>query len=316
VAASDLIRPQERSESFIDQEFVTYKRMNAGKERRRMTGVVVAMGFTAVNGYIWYNWLLAQPESMVSSNGGYIRATFSDQKSKALHAFMLDNFTVSAKNWDEHRWHTLLTAGFSHQSMWHLAANTIGVISFFPIVSVGLGVPLATISYLACIAGGSLLMLHQKGIDLYGDVKDVLSGKVEYGAKPEPVYGSSFQDELARLVGFEVPSWSITEQKKRRDGAKAFIDQPGLGASAGVCGLFTISTLMAPSAGVAIFFIPLPAWLAWGLLTGVDAYCTINEEARKKFAETIGISVGHEAHLGGTLTGVFTGLLFFRRLFR
>ncbi|ORY81957.1 hypothetical protein BCR37DRAFT_379867 [Protomyces lactucae-debilis] len=307
----------ERQEEFNAWESAQtpYQRLDYVRDRRRRTGTVIAMGFTAINGYIWYQWSLAEPDKFESMRGGFSRATFKDRNTQALHTYLIENFTLSANNWQEHRWHTILSAGFSHQSLWHLLANTVGVMSFFPITAMGLGVPVATVSYLACIVGGSLLTLHRKGVDVIEDVKDVVTGKVEYGVSNDLAYGTSFQDELARLVGFEVPSWSIAEQK-RRSNAKFQNDVPGLGASAGVCGLFTISTMMAPTAGVAVFFIPLPAWLAWSLLTGVDTLCTFDEESRQKLADKIGIMLGHEAHLGGTITGLLTAVLFFGRLFR
>ena len=126
----------------------------------------------------------------------------------------------------------------------------------------------------------------------------------------------------ASIVGGSMASlWKggAFEQRQRSMFGRAVAsegrDSLGLGASGGVFGLFTITTLLAPSSSVALFFIPLPAWVAWGLLVGVDAYCALDRGGRNRVAGYTGMNVGHEAHLGGVAVGA-AGALLLRRLGR
>ena len=225
--------------------------------RRYKTGTVVALGITAVNGYIWYQWQLA----MSSAGRGDSRKV----------KYMMDHFSCSVKNYRAERYWTLVTAGFSHIQTWHLLANSIGVLSFFPVVAIRMGVIRTTIGYLSCITGGSIASLHHAGV---------------------------WEQPIDRYFSPLRP---------------ASTDKPGLGASAGVFGLFTYSMLLAPTSSVAVFFIPFPAWLAWGALTGVDLYCALSPDGRARMSQLTGIEIGHEAHLGGSSTALFTTLLLIPR---
>lgn len=229
--------------------------------RRGRTGLVVAFGITAVNGYIFFKWQMA--------------GSAAKKGDTTLLDYMSDNFLCSKKNYNEGRWYTTITSGFSHIEIWHLLANTIGVISFYPAVAAQMGVVPSLLVYLASIAGGSVASLYHAG---QWQEKDRVASPLSF------------------LSPFAVPA----EQKP---------DIPGLGASAGVFGVFTLSVVFAPMAGVSVFFIPLPAWLAWGLLTGVDSYCALSPEGRKKMVQLTGIQMGHEAHLGGSATGLLASFL-------
>lgn len=242
-------------EYFSDPKFV----------RRGRTGMVIAIGITAVNGYVWYNWQLA------------ISAT--KRNDPALMAFMSENFTCSKKNYNEGRWWTVVTSGFSHMEIWHILANTIGIVSFYPVVAARVGIVSSLVTYLACIGGGSAASLYHAGLWRESGSSSAARGSLSLFSKPR------------------IPQADI----------------PGLGASAGVFGLFTISMLMAPTATVSIFFIPFPAWLAWGLLTGVDSYGAMSAEGRSKLAKVTGVNLGHEAHLGGSATALFLSVLLMPR---
>lgn len=229
--------------------------------RRGKTGMVVAVGISAVNGYVWYQWQVAEHRA---SKGNY-----------AVLDYMKDNFLCSRENYNQGRWWTLVTSGFSHMTGSHILFNTLGVISFLPVVAAQVGVVPCVVAYLASIVGGSAAHLYRSG---------------------------EWQDKyLPKSSNNPFALFSTNTQKP---------DDPALGASAGVFGLFTISMICAPTVSVSIFFIPFPAWLAWGLLTGVDAYCTLSTEGREKMAKLTGVHMGHEAHLAGSATGaLFTFLM-------
>lgn len=236
--------------------------------RHGRTGLVVALGITAINAYIWYQWQLA--------TSAYGRGDGQNMK------YMADNFLCSRKNYNEGRQWTLVTAGFSHVQGWHIIANTLGIVSFFPAIAMRIGVVPSLLGYVTCIAGGSAASLYHAG---------------QWQKDKTPV-SSGIVPTIKRLATGEV------EQRP---------DTPGLGASAGVFGLFTYSMLLAPTASVSIFFIPLPAWLAWGFLTGIDLYCASSEQGRQKMKQLTGVSLGHEAHLGGTSTALLTSILLMPR---
>lgn len=220
--------------------------------RRGRVGVIVAIGITVINGYIFYNWQL-----------GKSGAQRGDTR---LLKLMTDNFTCSKRNLEEGRYWTLLTSGFSHIEVWHLLANTIGIVSFVPAVAISVGLTRTILVYLSSIGAGSLASLYHAG---YWDERSI-----------------------------EHKPFSLMSRFSATTAGRS--DTPGLGASAGVFGIFTLSVILAPKAGVSILFIPLPAWLAWGLLTGIDSYCAISQEGRKKMTELTGVQMGHEAHLGGS----------------
>lgn len=237
---------------------------------RSQTGLLVALGISAVNGYVWYRWHVAERDVV---RGG---------RSADLQ-FLLRNAACGAQNWREGRYWTLLTAGFSHIQTWHLFANTLAVVSFLPTVAVRLGVGKTVAAYGLAIVGGSVASLWQVGV--FDEPRRWQAQATQSGGRS--IFG--------RATSPPPPSQSR--------------DSLGLGASAGVFGLFTISTMLAPTARVAVFFIPLPAWLAWGMLVGVDAYCAANQQGREKMASATGISIGHEAHLGGVAVGVASAVL-------
>lgn len=233
--------------------------------RRGRVGVIVAMGITAVNGYIFYNWQLA--------NSGAHRGD------TRLMKVMTDNFTCSKRNLEEGRYWTLLTSGFSHIEVWHLLANTLGIVSFVPAVAISVGITRTVLIYLSSIGAGSIASLYHAG---YWD---------ERSTNRTP--------------------FSLMSRFSASPAAK--LDTPGLGASAGVFGIFTLSVILAPKAGVSIFFIPLPAWFAWGLLTGIDSYCAISQDGRRKMTELTGVQMGHEAHLGGSAAALLLSLVLIPR---
>ncbi len=252
-------RSTPRAPNQVDQERDDYQQSRTAETRFR-TGMVVALGITAVNGYVWYQWELSK--SALRRGDG------------RLALFMANNFLCSKQNWREERYWTVLTSGFSHMAGWHLLANSVGIITFFPAAASRIGVLRVTLLYLASIGGGSAAWLYSSGI-----TKDPVK---------------------KRMTGFF---------SRRQEDNGYGNDPPGLGASGGVCGLFTLSTILAPSAGVALFFIPMPSWFAWGLLTGFDSYFALSEDGRKKLIEKVGFAIGHEAHLGGTAVAVLLLIL-------
>lgn len=229
--------------------------------RRGRVSVIVAIGITAINGYIFYNWQLA--------------TSGAKRGDPRLMKVMTDNFTCSKRNIEDGRYWTILTSGFSHIEVWHLLANTIGIVSFVPAVAISAGITRTIFVYLSSICAGSAASLYHAGL---WDEK------------------STNHSQFGLMSRF-----STTPMGKP--------DTPGLGASAGVFGIFTLSVILAPSAGVSIFFIPLPAWLAWGLLTGIDSYCAISQEGRRKMTELTGVQMGHEAHLGGSAAALLLSLV-------
>lgn len=256
------VEPQSRHVSREENEHDT--RQDSEYIRRGRAALIVAFGITAVNGYVFYQWQLAQSSAQ---RGDSRRMTY-----------MRENFLCSRKNYNAGRSWTVITAGFSHMEVWHLLANTLGVVSFFPAVAGHLGVVRTLGAYLLCIAGGSAASLRHSG---------------QWQHTPETHTGTL-------LSAFSAPKLAKP-------------DVPGLGASAGVFGVFTLSVLLAPTAGVSVFFIPLPAWFAWGLLTGIDSYCALNEDGRRKLVQLTGIQMGHEAHLGGIGTALLGSLVLMPR---
>lgn len=78
-------------------------------------------------------------------------------------------------------------------------------------------------------------------------------------------------------------------------------DYSSVGASGAVCGIIFASLALFPGMGVGFFGIPfsIPGWL-YGLL--YILYSIYGVQSKKD-------NIGHEAHLGGALIGMFTALL-------
>lgn len=270
VRKKENVQPQVAEDSLntqiqIEDEFREAALKNSPRARRGRAGVILALGITAINGYVWYNWQVAS-----------VRATRGNDK---VLKYMMDHFMCSRRNLNEGRWWTLVTSGFSHITGSHILFNTLGIVSFMPSVAMSMGVTRCLFAYLASITGGSMAHLYH-----YGEWRD------QYQAQSQ-----------RSLFG------GLSNQPQKQ------ADDPALGASAGLFGIFTIAMICAPTATVGIFFIPFPAWLAWGLLTGVDSYCALSPAGRQKMTQLTGIQMGHEAHLGGSATGMLSTLLLMPR---
>ncbi len=74
-----------------------------------------------------------------------------------------------------------------------------------------------------------------------------------------------------------------------------------LGASGGVCGIIFASIFLLPGGSVYLFFvpIPIPSWLFAIVFVAFSMY-----GARNRLG-----NIGHDAHLGGALVGLFTTTL-------
>jgi membrane associated rhomboid family serine protease len=76
-----------------------------------------------------------------------------------------------------------------------------------------------------------------------------------------------------------------------------------LGASGGVCGVIFASIFLLPGGSVYLFFvpIPIPSWLFAIVFVAFSLY-----GARSQLGH-----IGHDAHLGGALIGLFTATLIY-----
>ncbi len=74
-----------------------------------------------------------------------------------------------------------------------------------------------------------------------------------------------------------------------------------LGASGGVCGIIFASIFLLPGGSVYLFFIPIPipSWLFAIVFVAFSMYGARNQLG----------NIGHDAHLGGALVGLFTATL-------
>ncbi len=90
---------------------------------------------------------------------------------------------------------------------------------------------------------------------------------------------------VAALLGGSL--WALMENRNRPD-------YRALGASGAVAGIVLSVCLFAPFAWLGVFFIPVPAVL-FGLFFVVGSAILAQRENKR---------IGHEAHLGGALTGI------------
>lgn len=80
----------------------------------------------------------------------------------------------------------------------------------------------------------------------------------------------------------------------RNDGSYSSV-----GASGAVCGLIFAAIALVPGVSISLLIIPIPGWL-FGLLFVVYSIYGIRSQKN---------NIGHEAHLGGGITGLFIALL-------
>jgi len=81
-----------------------------------------------------------------------------------------------------------------------------------------------------------------------------------------------------------------------------------LGASGGVCGIIFASIFLLPGGSVYLFFvpIPIPSWLFAIVFVAISMYGARNQLG----------NIGHDAHLGGALVGLFTTTLLYPAIVR
>jgi membrane associated rhomboid family serine protease len=85
-------------------------------------------------------------------------------------------------------------------------------------------------------------------------------------------------------------------------------DLPALGASGAISGLILVFSLLFPKERLLIFgLIPIPALFGALLFIGLDVWGLISQ------AEGGGLPIGHGAHLGGGVTGIFFYFLILNR---
>ena len=85
-------------------------------------------------------------------------------------------------------------------------------------------------------------------------------------------------------------------------------DLPALGASGAISGVILVFALTFPRQKLFLFgLIPLPAFLGALAFIGLDLWGLVAQ------ASGGGLPIGHGAHLGGAITGIFYYFLFLRR---
>lgn len=88
---------------------------------------------------------------------------------------------------------------------------------------------------------------------------------------------------------------SLTEYFRNRHNP----DYSSLGASGAISAVLFCFIILSPRSQVALFFIPMPGWLAGALLLGASAYLI-----RRKKLGTYQDSISHESHFWGALFGI------------
>lgn len=78
------------------------------------------------------------------------------------------------------------------------------------------------------------------------------------------------------------------------------LNYTAVGASGAVCGIIFSSVFLFPDIKIFIFFFPLPSWLFAVLFMVISLYGMGKGTSR----------IGHEAHLGGALTGIVWAVLY------
>lgn len=119
----------------------------------RVTKALV-WGTIGTNIYIcgkWYAPAAVSPEAANHPDSRPYRATLAKQRD-----YMYNNYTLSRKNIEEGRWHTVITSAFSHQGLVHLGFNMFMIREASKIASyVGLGPGRLAVLALGSALGGS-----------------------------------------------------------------------------------------------------------------------------------------------------------------
>ncbi len=89
---------------------------------------------------------------------------------------------------------------------------------------------------------------------------------------------------------------SITEYFRNKDNSS----YSSLGASGAISSIMFVWILFNPTGIIALFFIPIPGWLAGILLLGVSYYL-IQRKKQGKYSD----GISHEAHFWGAIFGIF-----------
>lgn len=88
---------------------------------------------------------------------------------------------------------------------------------------------------------------------------------------------------------------SITEYFRNKNNP----DYSSLGASGAISSILFCYILISPSAQISLFFFPMPAWVAGGLLLSISYYLI-----RRKKTSSYSDNISHESHFWGALFGI------------
>jgi membrane associated rhomboid family serine protease len=195
--------------------------------------------------------------------------------------FMLNNFTVSLRNLREGRIHTLITSAFSQRDFMHLAMNSIALYYLGEAVCLVLGKKQFSLVYLC---GGMFSSLSHVIYTAF------ILPRIELNQLRK------MRQEVAQFPSQFSSLLSLQPQ---------YHDTPALGASGSAMACATLFACLFPHQKFLIYFVlPVPAYLAVGLMITYDLYSGLTQPNSH---------VGHFAHLGGA---AFGGMYYWLRLRR
>jgi len=130
--------PNPHYEAFASDE------QQQGRDPRFSRYAWIIIGANIVVYLMWHR--AQQPQGQLPPG-----ATVKSVHQLPQYARMYRHWVTSLQNLDQGRWYTLLTSAFSHQSLFHLGANMIGVSALVPGVMAAIG-PRRTMLVYVCAA--------------------------------------------------------------------------------------------------------------------------------------------------------------------